>query len=126
MEVIALSGTENGISLEENLKKALTELLILQLLSKKESFIGELTAALNEKSSGVLSIVFPYGAIYRLEQGGYIEECGKRNAPDGRRRQYVRITSKGITYLGQLRKIYTRFSGGVAAVLEEGEEKWNL
>lgn len=116
-----MSGQEFGISLEENLKKALTELLILQLLSKKESYIGELTAALAEKSGGVLSIVFPYGAIYRLEQGGHIEECGKRSAPDGRRRQYIRITEKGTAHLRQLRAIYTRFSDGVTAVLEEGD-----
>ena len=33
----------NSVTLEENLKKALTELLILHLLSTREYFIGELT-----------------------------------------------------------------------------------
>ena len=115
-----MGGTEDGISLEENLKKALTELLILQLLSKKEAYIGELTAELTRRSGGVLSIAFPYGAIYRLEQAGHIEECGKRYAPDGRRRQYFRITEKGNDYLQQLMAIYIRFSGGVAVVLQGG------
>ena len=107
------------ISLEENLKKALTELLILQLLSEREYYIGEMTATLKCRSGGRLAIVFPYGAIYRLEQSGYILESKKRNAPDGRRRQYYTITQKGTVYLHQLLTIYASFSEGVAKVLEK-------
>lgn len=116
-----MGGAEESISLEENLKKALTELLILQLLSQRAAYIGELTAELSRRSGGVLSIAFPYGAIYRLEQAGHIAEFGKRHAPDGRRRQYYRITENGKHYLSQLLVIYHRFSGGVAAVLNGGE-----
>ena len=110
------------ISLEENLKKALTELLILRLLSDRDYYIGELTATLNHKSGGALAIVFPYGAIYRLQQSGHIRELEKRIAPDGRRRQYYQITETGKNYLRQLIHIYTIFSKGVDAVLEEGDE----
>lgn len=108
--------------LEENLKKALTELLVLSLLSQKEYYIGELTATLNEKSRGALTIVFPYAAIYRLQQSEYITESKKRNAPDGRRRQYYTITQKGSTYLQQLLETYQKFSKGVGAVIERGED----
>ena len=101
------------------MKKALTELLVLYLLSQKEYYIGELTATLHEKSGGALTIVFPYGAIYRLQQSEYIIESKKRIAPDGRRRQYFTITEKGQTYLQQLLKVYLSFSEGVAAVLKE-------
>lgn len=111
------------ISLEENLKKALTELLILRLLLDRDYYIGELTATLSHKSGGTLTIVFPYGAIYRLQRSGYICEIEKRNAPDGRRRQYYRITEAGKTYLNQLIRIYTVFSKGVEAVLTEGDEE---
>lgn len=111
--------------LEDNLKKALTELLLLHLLSQRDYYIGELTATLQEKSDGALAIVFPYGAIYRLLESGYVRETEKRNAPDGRRRQYYRITDSGKDYLRQLISIYTNFSKGVDAVLAEergGEE----
>lgn len=108
--------------LEENLKKALTELLVLFLLSQKEYYIGELTTTLHEKSNGALTIVFPYAAIYRLQQSDYITESKKRNAPDGRRRQYYTITEKGSCYLRQLLEIYRKFSDGVSAVLEKGED----
>lgn len=108
-----------GYSLEENLKKALTELIVLFLLSEKECYISELTTAISTRSHGVLSIVFPYGAIYRLQQSGFIEETEKRNAPDGRRRQYLGITESGQIRLTQLLETYKRFSQGVANVLSE-------
>lgn len=114
--------SEKSLSLEDNLKKALTEVLVLHLLSAKDCYIGELTAAIHDKSHGALTIVFPYSAIYRLEQSGYLTESGKRNAPDGRRRQYYRITDTGRAYLGQLKEIYARFSNGVADILAEGED----
>lgn len=107
-------------SLEENLKKALTELLILHLLSTKDYYIGELTAVIHERSCGTLNVVFPYSAIYRLQDAGYLTENAKRNAPDGRRRQYYRITDTGRAYLEQLEEIYARFTWGVGEILREG------
>ena len=108
-------------SLEENLKKALTELLILHLLTRREFYIGELTATLQQESGGALNIVFPYSAVYRLQREGYIVESGKRIAPDGRRRQYLSITEHGHTYYSQLLQTYDRFTGGITAVLKQGE-----
>lgn len=107
---------------EENLKKALTEMLLLHLLSQREYYIGELTDTLKAKSAGTLSIVFPYSALYRLQQAEYITETKKRNAPDGRRRQYYAITDAGHAYLQQLLQTYSKFIGGVNAVLKEGGE----
>ena len=111
-------------ALEDNLKKALTELMILFLLSQKDCYIGELTAMINRRSGGALTIVFPYGAIYRLQQSGYILELEKRTAPDGRRRQYYRITKPGRQYLEQLLDTYSRLSKGISDVLtkEDGTE----
>lgn len=111
--------SSSSILLEENLKKALTELLILRLLMDRDYYIGELTETLKARSNGVLNIVFPYSAIYRLQQDGHICEKEKRNAPDGRRRQYYQITESGRTYLRQLITIYTAFSSGVNMILAE-------
>lgn len=109
-------------TLEENLKKATTELLILHLLSQREYYIGELSTALHEKSGGALAIVFPYAAIYRLQEAGYIAELPRRIAPDGRRRQFFTITTEGSAYLTQLRDIYAAFTEGVAHILDERSE----
>ena len=59
--------------LEENLKKALTELLILFLFGEGEHYIGELSPLLEARSHGTLSIVFPYAAIYRITAAGYLK-----------------------------------------------------
>ncbi len=114
-----------GYTLEENYKKALTELVMLFLLSEKDCHISELTASIHARSHGVLTIMFPYGAIYRLEQSGHIRETGKRIAPDGRRRQYIEITDSGRVYLRQLLETYRRISKGFADVLgEDGENEY--
>lgn len=108
---------KNPVALEDNLKKALTELLVLKLLSQREFYIGELTTMLKEISNDALNIVFPYGAIYRLQQAEYIAEGQKRVAPDGRRRQFYTITPKGSLYLSQILSIYSQFIQGVDNVI---------
>lgn len=104
-------------SLEENLKKALTELLVLSLLCRREYYIGELTAEMERLSNGALNIVFPYGVIYRMTRVEYITESKKRVAPDGRWRQYYKITEAGREYLSQLLVIYRKFIAGVEDIL---------
>ena len=99
-------------------------MLILYLLSQREYYIGELTAALSEKRHRILNIVFPYAAIYRLLDDGFIQELKKRIAPDGRRRQYYTITPAGREYLQELLNTYQRFTYGVANVmLEESQQE---
>lgn len=112
-------GMRTAETLEENLKKALTEMLVLSLLKRREYYIGELTTDLETLSGGSLNIVFPYGVIYRMTRSEYIVESKKRTAPDGRLRQYYRITSAGEEYLIQLLAAYSRFTAGVADVLKE-------
>lgn len=109
--------------LEENMKKAVTELLILTLLSRKESYIGELTDLIHSKSRNAFCLIFPYSAIYRLERQGYICETAKRVAPDGRRRQYFAVTEAGRRYLEHLLRAYQNFVEGVSFILEEAIEK---
>ena len=47
-----------SLALEENLKKALTEFLLLYILSQKDSYIGELTEELRRRSHGALNREF--------------------------------------------------------------------
>ena len=103
--------------LEDNLKKALTELLILFLFGEEEHYIGELSPLLEKRSHGVLSIVFPYAAIYRITQSGYLTETKKKTAPDGRLRQYYAITEEGRAYYRQIRMEYENFIAGASKVL---------
>lgn len=112
------SGSSQGM--EENLKKAVTEMLVLTLLNDEDMYANQITQALGERSGGNLSIVFPYAVLYRLINFGYIIEAYKKIAPDGRRRQYYQITDTGRRYGAELRELYWRFTGGVNQLLEGG------
>lgn len=111
-----------GYTLEENLKRALMEMLLLSLLSEKESYVGELVERMEEHSGKRLNVVFPYSALYRAEEAGFIRETRKRIAPDGRRRQYMAITPEGTAYLRILKDTYAQFTQGVAGILEAGNK----
>lgn len=113
--------TSRHSGLEENLKKALTELLILFLFEEEEHYIGELAPLLHQRSHGVLTIVFPYAAIYRITEAGYLTETKKKTAPDGRRRQYYRITDEGRAHLQSLLETYHTFFQGVNDILSGKE-----
>lgn len=113
--------------LEENLKKGITELLVLYLLREREMFINEMTEQLLERSGGQLNISFPYAVIYRLLDAGYIELGAKQIAPDGRRRQYYHSTPSGDAYLEQLLEVLERFMGGVYQILgQRGGESYGV
>lgn len=109
----------SSLGMEENLKKAVTEMLVLTLLDREDMYAGQLQQVLEERSGGALCIVFPYAVLYRLIDFEYILEAYKKTAPDGRRRQYYQITPKGRDYLEELTALYGRFTNGVRLLLDE-------
>lgn len=115
------SGSAQGV--EDNLKKAVTEMLVLTLLAGEDMYAAQITQSLEERSGGALNIAFPYAVLYRLINFGYITEAYKKIAPDGRRRQYYQITEAGRRYGAELRDLYRRFTGGVKLLLDGEEER---
>ena len=99
--------------MEENLKKALSELMVLALLHEREYYALELAPAISEYSGGIISITFPYSILYRMIEQQYIQELPKRTAPDGLRRQYFGITEAGRGYFQQIWTVYHTFASGV-------------
>lgn len=122
-DAMATPKSGSSLGMEENLKKAVTEMLVLTLLSREDMHAPQITQALEEESGGALSIVFPYSVLYRLISNGYIIEAYKKPAPDGRRRQYYQITQEGRDYQAQLEELYRRFSAGVVLLLEKGGDR---
>ena len=106
--------------LEENLKKALTELLILFLFGEGEHYIGELSPLLETRSHGTLSIVFPYAAIYRITAAGYLTVYDKPF--QGRNRRYYAITPAGRAHLQEMLATYHQFFQGVNDILAGKED----
>lgn len=122
-DAMATLKSGSSLGMEENLKKAVTEMLVLTLLSREDMHAPQITQALEEESGGALSIVFPYSVLYRLISNGYITEAYKKIAPDGRRRQYYQITQAGRDYQAELEELYRRFSAGVVLLLEKGGDR---
>lgn len=109
---------EYGIT--DNLKKATLELGLLALLSREDMHIAALTETYNRLTGEQGQIVFPYAAIYRLIEKGYIFESGKRNDAN-RRRQYLSITDEGRAYLKDMKERYERYIAGFDSVLRYSE-----
>ena len=103
-------------NLTENLKKGLTEFLVLSCLEKRSMSIYEILKFLDEKSNSHCKITFPYALIYRLTGYGFIADDGKRIS-DNRLRAFYRITDEGKVYLEQMRKEYDAFVSGMNALL---------
>ncbi|MBQ2118000.1 MAG: helix-turn-helix transcriptional regulator [Clostridia bacterium] len=105
--------------LEENLKRGLMELLILQALCEKRLYGYEMVEYLNTKSGGKLKLKEGslYGPLYRLIDKKCVAEekvlVGKR-----RTRIYFTVTEAGREYLRLLREVYLRMTAGVAMILE--------
>lgn len=114
----AKKGSTQGM--EDNFKRAVTEMLVLSLLDREDMHAVQITQNLEERSGYALSMVSPYMLFYRLIESGYIVEAYKKAAPDGRRRQYYQITGEGRQYLQSLTTLYHRLSNGVTLLLGEG------
>lgn len=107
----------SSANMEENIKKALTELLVLHLFSEGPHYIGELTDIIKCRSAGILTVIFPYAVFYRIYKAGLIIEEKKRVSPDGRLRQYYQITEDGLKYLEELLTSYDKISHAIHQIL---------
>lgn len=110
-------------SMEDNLKKAVIEMLVMLLLDEQDMYSIQITQTLEERSDASMNLSFPYALLYRLIENGYIREAYKKNAPDGRKRQYYQITEEGQRHLAALLATYQRFSENMDRLLERGETK---
>lgn len=109
------SGTPAGI--QEALKKATTEMLVLYLLREKPMYTYEMMHAIEERSDGTITFNTMYQAIYRLQDFQYIREHGKIVSEDNRTRVYFAITEEGEAYLEVLKGEYLRFTNTVDHIL---------
>lgn len=110
-----------GIS--DNLKRGVTELVLLGLLSEQDMYGYEMAQALRERSHGkfVLQETSMYPTLYRLQDGGYIsareELVGKR-----RKRTYYHLEPAGQIYFRQSLAEYLGVQEGIRAILRlDGE-----
>ena len=109
--------------MEENLKKAVIEMLVMLLLDEEDMHSIQISQTLEERADETLNLSFPYALLYRLIECGYIREAYKKNAPDGRRRQYYQITEEGRNHLSVLLATYRRFSENMERLMKGGKKR---
>lgn len=97
-------------SLERELKRGSTELLILALLEERDRHGYEIAQLIEERSEGAISfhVASLYPTLYRMEdkgviQGRWIEKAGRR------RRRYYRLTAAGKKVLASQRTLWENF-----------------
>ena len=97
-------------SLERELKRGSTELLILALIEDQPRHGYEIGRLIEERSQGTITfhIASLYPTLYRLEDRGLIEGRWVER-PDQRRRKYYRLTAQGRKVLSSQRSVWREF-----------------
>lgn len=116
-----LSKVENPMSISDNLKRGVSELVLLSLLSEHDMYGYEMAQLLRERSQGkfILQETSMYPTLYRLQDGGYIsareELVGKR-----RKRTYYHLEPAGRLYFQQSLTEYLSVQEGIRSILDLG------
>lgn len=105
-----------GVS--ENLKRGVTELVLLSLLAQRDMYGYEMSQELQTRSGGkfILQESSMYPTLYRLEDKGYItvtkQQVGRR-----RTRMYYHLEPSGRDYLQSSVAEYLAMQEGIRAIL---------
>lgn len=102
--------------MRDAMKKATTEMLVLFMLRQKPMYTYQMAQEVDRLTQGVLTYNTMYLAVYRLQEGGYIQEAEKR-IEDGRARIYLGITPAGQAYYEQLRAEYGIFTAALEGLM---------
>ena len=100
------------MDINQQLKKGVLNILILEMISKKDRYGYELIQALEAASDGYYRLKEGslYPVFYRLEDGKLIEsykvEVGERKVA----RKYYKITPKGLKALEEMKVSWCVFS----------------
>ena len=110
---------------EQQMKKGVMEMLVLQLLSEEEKYGYQLICELKEKSSEMFLLKEGtlYPILYRMEDDGLV--VSRWSEPKGKEvsKKYYYITEEGQCTLTALKNLWKSFSENVNNILEAGSEK---
>ena len=105
---------------EQQMKKGVLEMLVLQLLSEEEKYGYQLICELREKSDDLFLLKEGtlYPILYRMEDDGLV--VSKWSEPKGKEvsRKYYSITAEGRETLEQLQILWNRFTEKVDNIME--------
>ena len=104
---------------EQQMKKGVLEMLVLQLLLEKEKYGYQLICELKEMSGGMFLLKEGtlYPILYRMEDDGLV--VSHWSVPSGKEvsKKYYRLSEEGKDTLASLKELWTAFSGNVDNIL---------
>jgi transcriptional regulator len=108
-------------SLERELKRGSTELLLLALLEERQRHGYELGRLIEQRTGGTIRVQAAslYPMLYRLEADGFVEGRWLEE-PGKRRRRFYRITAAGRKRLASQRSAWESFSAALNRVVGLG------
>jgi len=107
-------------SIEQNIKKAIIEMLILKFINESDKYGYQITQEFKKRSNGKFSILegSMYPILYRLEESNFISQyeklVGKR-----RTRVYYHLEEPGKEYLKDLISDYIEIRDGIDKILQQ-------
>jgi PadR family transcriptional regulator PadR len=110
-------------SLDRELKRGVTEMVLLRLLAEGPSYGYQLVGEVAERSRGGLELASGtlYPLLYRLEEQGLVD-TEWADPERGARRKYYRLSRAGTLRLKELAAAWRRFSAQIDALLADAEE----
>ncbi len=104
---------------EQQMKKGVMEMLVLQLLSEQEKYGYQLICELRDKSREMFQLKEGtlYPILYRMEDDGLV--VSRWSEPKGKEvsKKYYQITEEGCENLQHLKELWQTFSLTVNEVL---------
>ena len=104
---------------KNSLITGITDLLVLSILNKQDSYVYEISKTISNNSNGLLTISHNtiYTATYKLEEANMISEYSKLVGKK-RTRVYYHLEPAGKEHLKKLSEEYSNMTNGVLNILE--------
>ena len=105
----------------KQLKKGVLEIIILDLLTKKDRYGYELIKELSERSQGYFELKEGtlYPLLYRLNGNGLIVNYWGKEMNDAARRKYYQLTDKGVSELRRKKQQWKELVDAVNIILND-------
>jgi PadR family transcriptional regulator PadR len=102
ISIIGIDQKGNTVSLQDQIRKGSTEILILKLLTEEPMYGYQISQELHRRSGGYFEMKegLIYPTLHRMAQGGLLKSEW-RAAGTARRRKYYAITEKGQQALSE-------------------------
>ena len=103
----------------QQLKKGVLDMVVLKLISRKQTYGYELLQELEQQGEGFFQLKEGtlYPVLYRLEDSGFIEASWKMSEGRTAPKKYYQITEEGKKQLAQKENEWKEYSQAIVKVM---------